>query len=453
MPPPNRLAPDSALHIPHKVNLVLNDNDTTPQIFAKDTLLYLYANGGYHLIGGGTGGSGAVASVFGRAGVVTSQTGDYTAAQVTNAVDQTGGYSNPTWLTSLAWLKITGPPNTVSGYGITDAVTLTGTQTLTNKTLTAPVINVGSDATADMYYRNSSGNFTRLGIGSNGQILVVSGGLPSWGSSTAGVTSFASGSASPLFTTNVTGATSTVSQTFSLTAAGPYTFFGNYTGSSATPGYYTFPNSYYQNGLTSLNDSTTLFGGRLNQNTTVSLANAYAMVFDSAQAASGHGFKVNFIGDAGWDLFTKDSATGYWTRIPKGTVGQSLQMLSSGGIGWANQASGGGNSNAVGQDSAQSVTSGSTVTQASGYNVIYVNPSAVLPTLTITTATTFHASNKLTIVFGGSIASGNPVVNSISIVAGSGLTLVQAVNPNGNTMYSGETIEYKKVGSYLYRTN
>jgi hypothetical protein len=51
-----------------------------------------------------------VASVFGRTGVVVATTGDYTAAEVTNAVDATGSYANPTWLTSLAWAKITGAP-------------------------------------------------------------------------------------------------------------------------------------------------------------------------------------------------------------------------------------------------------------------------------------------------------------------------------------------------------
>ena len=40
----------------------------------------------------------------------------------------------PTPTTSLAWSAITGKPTTVSGYGITDAVTLTGSQALTNKT-------------------------------------------------------------------------------------------------------------------------------------------------------------------------------------------------------------------------------------------------------------------------------------------------------------------------------
>lgn len=35
-------------------------------------------------------------------------------------VSLTGSYANPSWITSLAWSKITGTPTTLSGYGITD---------------------------------------------------------------------------------------------------------------------------------------------------------------------------------------------------------------------------------------------------------------------------------------------------------------------------------------------
>lgn len=43
-------------------------------------------------------------------------------------------------------------------------------------------LNVGSDATGDIYYRNSGGNIARLGVGSNGQVLTLASGLPSWAS-------------------------------------------------------------------------------------------------------------------------------------------------------------------------------------------------------------------------------------------------------------------------------
>lgn len=65
----------------------------------------------------GPSGAGNVSSVFGRTGVVVATSGDYTFSQIGST------------------------PTTISGYGITDGVTLTGTQTLTNKTLTSPVIS------------------------------------------------------------------------------------------------------------------------------------------------------------------------------------------------------------------------------------------------------------------------------------------------------------------------
>lgn len=63
----------------------------------------------------GTPFSSPVTSVFTRTGAIVAATGDYTAAQVTNAVDSTGSYANPSWLASLAWGKITGTPS-VSSY-------------------------------------------------------------------------------------------------------------------------------------------------------------------------------------------------------------------------------------------------------------------------------------------------------------------------------------------------
>lgn len=65
--------------------------------------------------------------------------------------------------------------------GSDKAVGKTATQTLTNKTLTAPQINFGSDARGDLMYRNSSGASARLAIGTSGQILQAgSSGDPEW---------------------------------------------------------------------------------------------------------------------------------------------------------------------------------------------------------------------------------------------------------------------------------
>lgn len=64
--------------------------------------------------------------------------------------------------------------------GSDKAVSKTGTETLTNKTLTAPQINFGSDANGDMIIRNGSGVTARLPIGTTDQILAVQSGLPTW---------------------------------------------------------------------------------------------------------------------------------------------------------------------------------------------------------------------------------------------------------------------------------
>lgn len=101
--------------------------------------LYMRRDGGsgtvfYVKEGGGTGNTGWVAnapggvtSVFGRSGAVAAASGDYTLAQI-----------NPT---------------------------------------------LGSDATGDIYYRNSSGAIARLPIGSAGAVLNISGGIPAWSTS------------------------------------------------------------------------------------------------------------------------------------------------------------------------------------------------------------------------------------------------------------------------------
>lgn len=69
----------------------------------------------------------------------------------------------------------------LSGIPTTDkAVSKTGTETLSSKTLTAPKINVGGDATGDVYYRDAGGLFQRLAAGATSTILSMVSGLPSW---------------------------------------------------------------------------------------------------------------------------------------------------------------------------------------------------------------------------------------------------------------------------------
>jgi hypothetical protein len=58
----------------------------------------------------------SVSTVFGRNGNVGAQESDYNAYYPLLS----GSYSNPSWLNSLAWSKLTGTPTTLGGFGVTD---------------------------------------------------------------------------------------------------------------------------------------------------------------------------------------------------------------------------------------------------------------------------------------------------------------------------------------------
>lgn len=85
-------------------------------------------------------------------------------------------------------LNLAGKGSGAVKIGSSEVVTLAGTQTLTNKTLTSPDIDVGSDAEGDIYYRDGSGNLARLAIGTAGQSLAVNSGAtaPEWTDEAAG---------------------------------------------------------------------------------------------------------------------------------------------------------------------------------------------------------------------------------------------------------------------------
>jgi len=130
--------------------------------------------------------------------------------------------------------------------------------------------------------------------------------------------------------------------------------------------------------------------------------------------------------------------------IPKIAPGTNITFSVAGDSLLTINASGG--SSGVALDATQTYTTGATLTVTNGNNYVYVNPSTVQAALTITLPTTWHNSNNVYIIFGGTITSGNPVITSFSVTGGVGQTKVEAVTPSG-TFNSGEVILYHLNGT------
>lgn len=115
----------------------------------------------------------AVATVFGRVGNILAIESDYQSfyprlSQI---------YTNPSWIGSLAWSKITGTPTTLSGYGITDAVPSSRTITINGVTHDLSLNRSWSVGTVTSISTNNGitgGNITSTGtIGLTGQALAL----------------------------------------------------------------------------------------------------------------------------------------------------------------------------------------------------------------------------------------------------------------------------------------
>lgn len=139
-------------------------------------------NGSWVYIGGG-GGGGNITSVFGRTGVVTAQANDYTFAQLASKpttltgygitdpiVLTSGSYSNPSWITGLAYSKLTGVPTTTQYMWVvggannfaslpgTPTAPIAGATTLVDAGLTGFIVRVYRNSQRQMGLNPANGN-------------------------------------------------------------------------------------------------------------------------------------------------------------------------------------------------------------------------------------------------------------------------------------------------------
>lgn len=115
----------------------------------------------------------ALAQTFTVAPVFTDQAGTRTALGLA-AVAASGSASDLSTGT-IGSARVSGSYTGITGVG-TLAVGTAGTGFV----LAGVTMTLGSDATGDIYYRAAGGVLTRLGVASNGNVLTLAAGLPSW---------------------------------------------------------------------------------------------------------------------------------------------------------------------------------------------------------------------------------------------------------------------------------
>ena len=253
-------------------NYVITSNGSAPQYVAQNTLS---VNSAANILAGSAGAlpynSGAGTTTFLSLGVsgyiltagasgpewtapgsISSNTANNLAGGTTGAVPYQSGVGATTFL-SL------GTTNQVMTAGATgpqyvDQSTLSVGSASTATTATTAT-NLAGGSNGSLPYQTGSGSTTFLSPGSNGQVLTLAGGVPTWAASTGGVTSFSAGT---------TGLTPSSATTGAITLAGTLGVANGGTGlTSLTAGRIPYGNgtSAFSNSANLAYDGTTLVVG------------------------------------------------------------------------------------------------------------------------------------------------------------------------------------------------
>lgn len=209
---------------------------TTAITFAEFSTSQVYTAGtGLTLTGTQFSLTSPVTAALGGTGQTSYTSGDLIYASGTTALSKLAAGTNGYLLTMNAGLP-SWQPAPATGVtsisfdttGLTPSTTTTGAVTV-GGTLVAANGGTGQSSytTGDLLYASGSAAISKLGVGTNGYILTVSGGLPSWQPAPAtGVTSFSAGT---------TGLTPSTGTTGAVTLAGTLAIANGGTNGTATP--------------------------------------------------------------------------------------------------------------------------------------------------------------------------------------------------------------------------
>lgn len=208
----------------------------------------------------------------------------------------------------------------------------------------APTVSIGSDATGDIYYRASGGLLTRLGIGSAGQVLSVSGGLPAWATTGGSAWTDAGAYIHPTTLSDhlaIGTSTSTIADNamaviynngmvaqgsndaIALEVRGNITFNGG-PGANAHSAVFLAPAFDAASGGQTLTNAATLYiDGAPTGSANLTITNAYAAKIDGSVWLGSSAGKVGFFGSSGT---TRQSITNL-TDNSGGTANDTLQNV------------------------------------------------------------------------------------------------------------------------------
>lgn len=328
---------------------------------------------------------------------VTSNDGSITVANSTTTPDlsvvsapklTTARTINGTSFDGTSNIVVTAAAGTLTGTTLNSSVvtsSLTAVGTLTTGSISTGFViggvtmTLGSDATGDIYYRNSSGVLTRLGIGSSGQVLTVSGGLPSWAAATGGVTSV-SGTANRITSTGGSTPVIDISASYvgqsSITTLGTITT-GVWNGTAIT-------NANLANSTITVNGASTALGASVTITVTgtsnrisISGGTGLTPTIDISAAYVGQS-SITTLGTI---------ATGVWqgTKVGLAYGGTNADLSGTGGTSFVLKQSSTGAAITVGQLAASDLSNGVT---GSGAIVLATSPTLTTAVLGSSTATT-----------------------------------------------------------------